>query len=60
MTKSAVAGNLDAVQAQFTRFPKPLGYRKRGRTFNRDAGEGVLQVIDPQMASYPDPDDQES
>lgn len=59
VTKSAFAGNLDAVQAQLTRFLEPLGYRKRGRTFNRDAGEGVLQVIDPQMATYPAPDDQE-
>jgi len=58
--KSAFAGNLDAVQAQLTRFLKLLGYRKRGRTFSRDAGEGVLQVINLQMAGYPDPDDQES
>jgi hypothetical protein len=32
--------------------------RKRGRMFNRDAGQGVLQGIDPQMAGYPDLDDQ--
>jgi hypothetical protein len=29
------------------------------RTFNRDAGEGVLQVINLQMAGCSDPDDQE-
>lgn len=58
MTKSAFAGNLDVVQAQLTRFLEPLGYRTRGRTFNRDAGEGVPQVIHLQTAGYPDPDDQ--
>lgn len=41
-------------QAQLTRFLEPLGYRKRGRTFNRDAEGGVLQVINLQMAGCPD------
>ena len=59
MTKSAFAGNLDADQAQPTHFLTPLGYRKRGWTFNRHAGEGVLQAINLQMAGYPDLDDQE-
>jgi hypothetical protein len=49
----SVAGSLDAVQAQLTRLLEPLGYRRRGRTFNLDAGEGVLQVIDLQMAGTP-------
>jgi hypothetical protein len=60
VTKSAFAGNLDAVQVQLTRFLKPLGYRKRGRIFDRDAGKGMPQVINPRMAGYPDLDDQES
>jgi hypothetical protein len=53
VTKSAVAGNLDAVQAQPTRVLNPLGYRKCGRTFNRDAGEGVLQVVYLWRAGFP-------
>jgi hypothetical protein len=54
----AVAGKLDAVQAQLTRFLKPLGYRKRGRTTvtrGRACGTSNLQ-----MAGYPDRDDQET
>lgn len=53
MTKSAFARNLDVVEAQLARFLKPLGYRKHGRTFNRDAGEGLVQVINLQMGAYP-------
>lgn len=60
MTKSAFAGNLDAVHAQLTRFLEPLGYRKRGRTFNPHAGEGVPHVIHLQMAGCPDPEIQET
>lgn len=60
MTRSAFAGNLHPVQAQLTRFLEPPGCRKRGRTFNRAAGEGVPHVINLRMAGCPRPDDQET
>ena len=44
---------LDQIQAKVHEFLKPLGFRKKGRTFNREADEkGIFQVVNLQMGPY--------
>ncbi|HST58917.1 MAG TPA: DUF4304 domain-containing protein [Longimicrobium sp.] len=54
MTKSASTKALDAVQARLAKLLKPHGFVRGGRTFRRDAGEGVVQVINLQMRPFAD------
>lgn len=54
MAKSASARALDGVQGRLTKLLQPHGYGKRGRTFRRDAGEGVVQVVNLQMRPFAD------
>ncbi len=54
MAKSASAKALDGVQAQLAKLLAPHGYLKGGRTFRRDAGEGVVQVVNLQMRAFAD------
>ena len=50
-SKNVVA--LDEIQAEVYAFLKPLGFRKKGRTFNREADEGgIFQVIHFQAGPY--------
>ncbi len=49
MAKSPFVERMDEVQASLTQLLMPLGFRRRGRTFNRSAEEGVVQVINLQM-----------
>jgi hypothetical protein len=44
---------MDLLQTQVTGFLRPLGFRKRGRTFSRQTADGLLQVINLQMAQSP-------
>jgi hypothetical protein len=53
MAKSAFAENMDLVQTQVTGFLRPLGFRKRGRTYTRRTADGLVQVINLQMAQAP-------
>lgn len=52
MAKSESTRALDAVQAQLEKLLKPQGFVRRGRTFRRDAGEGVVQVANLQMRAF--------
>jgi hypothetical protein len=54
VAKSASTKALDAVQSQLAKLLKPHGYIKAGRTFRRDAGEGVVQVVNLQMRTFAD------
>jgi hypothetical protein len=52
VAKSASTKALDAVQSQLAKLLKPHGYIKSGRTFCRDAGDGVVQVANLQMRTF--------
>lgn len=52
MAKSASAKALDGVQARLAKGLLPAGYRRRGRTFHREAGEGIVQVVNLQMRAF--------
>ena len=52
-TKSKFVVALDGIQAEVYRSLKPLGFRKKGRTLNREADErGIFQVINFQTGPY--------
>jgi hypothetical protein len=53
MPKSNFAKNLDALQAHVTAFLKPLGFRKKGRTYNRTTEDGLVQAVNFQMGAFP-------
>lgn len=53
MPKSPVVAALDSIQKELTAFLKPLGFRKKGRTYNRCVGDGLVQAINLQMGQYP-------
>lgn len=40
---------LDDIQKALTGFLIPLGFKKKGRTYNRQVGDGLVQVVDLQM-----------
>jgi hypothetical protein len=43
---------LDNIQQELFLFLKPLGFKKKGRTFNRQTEEGIYQVINIQSGKY--------
>ncbi len=43
---------LDNIQKEIFHFLKPLGFKKKGRTFNRQTEEGIYQVINIQSGRY--------
>lgn len=45
--------SLDSIQKEVHQFLKPLGFKKRGRTFNRETETGLFQVINFQSGQYP-------
>lgn len=52
--KSKYVIALDQIQAKVHEFLKPRGFRKKGRTFNREAAEkGIFQVIHFQSGTFP-------
>lgn len=53
MPKSAYVAALDVVQRSLTSYLRPLGFRKKGRAFNRPIGDGLVHVITLQMGEYP-------
>jgi hypothetical protein len=54
MATSAVVMALDAVQAAVASLLLPLGFRRRGRTFNRSVGDGLVHVVNLEMGGIPE------
>ena len=54
MPKTRVAKELDQIQAVVGRCLKPLGFKVKGRTFNRPTIDGLVQVINFQKDRYGD------
>jgi hypothetical protein len=53
-SKSKYVVALDQIQAKVNAFLKPRGFKKKGRTFNREASEpGIFQVIHFQSGHFP-------
>lgn len=51
--KSKYVIALDHIQGKVFEFMKPLGFRKRGRSFNREADEkGIFEVVNFQTGPY--------
>ena len=44
---------LDEIQKELHEFLKPHGFKKKGRTFNRETEKGVYQVINIQSGQFP-------
>ena len=53
MSKSPYVSALDFVQRSLTSYLRPLGFRKKGRSFNRPVGDGLVHVVSLQMGEYP-------
>ncbi|MEZ2337215.1 DUF4304 domain-containing protein [Mucilaginibacter sp. RCC_168] len=43
---------LDNIQDEIFLFLKPLGFKKKGRTFNRQTEDGICQVVNIQSGKY--------
>ncbi|MFN3446516.1 MAG: DUF4304 domain-containing protein [Bacteroidia bacterium] len=43
---------LDSIQKEIFQFLKPLGFKRKGRTFNRQREDGIYQVINIQSGRY--------
>ncbi len=50
--KDELKTNLDNIQKEIFQFLKPLGFKKKGRTFNRQTEDGIYQVINIQSGRY--------
>jgi hypothetical protein len=55
MARSSQVGKVDEVQAALHAKLKGLGFKKKGRTFNRTTDGGLVQVINVQMGSHDPP-----
>jgi len=53
MASSPYVQALDQVQKALAAFLKPLGFKKKGRTFNRNVQDGLIQVVNLQMGQFP-------
>lgn len=53
MPKSAYVAALDEVQRLLASYLRPLGFRKKGRSFNRAVADGLVHVVNLQMGEYP-------
>lgn len=53
MPKSTFVAALDQVQKPTTAVLKALGFKKRGRTYNRAVGDGLVHVVSFQMGEFP-------
>jgi hypothetical protein len=53
MSKSPYVAALDVVQRSLASYLRPLGFRKKGRSFNRPVGDGLVHVVSLQMGEYP-------
>ena len=50
--KDQLKSHLDSIQKEIYLFLKPLGFKKKGRTFNRQTEDGTYQVINIQSGRY--------
>ncbi|SIS76706.1 DUF4304 domain-containing protein [Belliella pelovolcani] len=50
--KDEMKSHLDSIQREIYHFLKPLGFKKKGRTFNRQTEDGIYQVINIQSGRY--------
>jgi hypothetical protein len=53
MSKSIFAAALDEVQKPLTVLLKNLGFRRKGRTYNRLVGDKLVHVVNLQMGQFP-------
>jgi hypothetical protein len=53
MPKSAFAAALDEVQKPVTALLKNLGFKRRGRTYNRTVSDGLIHAVNFQMGQFP-------
>jgi hypothetical protein len=52
MKKNELKVQLDSIQNEIFQFLKPIGFKKKGRTFNRQTEIGIYQVINIQSGRY--------
>ncbi|MCH8148422.1 MAG: DUF4304 domain-containing protein [Planctomycetes bacterium] len=52
-TKSEVVRGIDQIQSSVVPLLKETGFRKRGRSFNRPADDGLVHVVTFQAGDYP-------
>jgi len=52
-TKTDFKTSLDLIEKSIFTTLKPLGFKKKGRTFNREIEKGIFQVINFQSGQYP-------
>jgi len=50
--KDELKSYLDCIQKEIYQFLKPTGFKKKGRTFNRQTEDGIYQVINIQSGRY--------
>lgn len=53
MAKSKFVAALDEVQKPLTVLLKNLGFRRKGRTYNRPVGDNLVHVVNLQMGEFP-------
>src|ERR1700761_3958551 len=53
MPKSKPVGALDEIQKPLTVLLKNLGFRKKGRTYNRLVGDNMVHAVNLQMGQFP-------
>jgi len=53
MAKSEFSKKLDLIQVEAQKYLSQFGYRKKGRTFNRNLETGLIHVLNFQMGRYP-------
>src|SRR5262245_37827841 len=53
MSKSPFTDALDTVQKPTTALLKNLGFKRKGRTYNRSVGDGLVHVVNFQMGQFP-------
>ncbi len=51
--ESSYKRHLDTIQNSTVPLMKEHGFRKRGRTFNREREDGIIQVLNYQMGNFP-------
>jgi hypothetical protein len=55
MSKSKFADQVDQIQSQLAPLLKEAGFKRRGRTFNRNSLEGLVSVVNFQMGKFDPP-----
>ena len=53
MPQSSIRPLLNAIEKPIAIFLKGQGFRKKGRSFNREAEKGIIQVVNLQSGTFP-------